>query len=362
MHDHLFYRRSDLCISATCLVQTVPLQGHAHGVACMLRRGGDIAAWLTQQRVRVLLFGCAFRSLRHSAASYDQHEEAQANVSGACSDAQEHYAQAIQAAAASSTPSPSSPHWLASPLDPGFACPPPPQVADVFSWGAATLDGVHSLTGLPWWASIPLTSLTLKVALLPLSLRNAKIIRTNLVLWSESAELTKQRMAKLNMQAAADTHKTIAYNDGDASTEPLVNTTEGSRAGLGTNPSASGSRGSGGPGASTLADSLAQLASYQARVRVFHDLRRRCDVPHPAWALVNMGVQVRDAEGPRTGCGWEQPLCQSMRAHARWPLRASTLVTCISHCDLLHEAPVTELSSIRTNHFLTLRGLNVGVP
>jgi hypothetical protein len=44
----------------------------------------------------------------------------------------------------------------------------------IFSWGAAALEAVHS-TGLPWWATIPLTSIALKGMLMPLSIKNAKV-------------------------------------------------------------------------------------------------------------------------------------------------------------------------------------------
>lgn len=37
--------------------------------------------------------------------------------------------------------------------------------------GAQALEAVHSASGLPWWASIPLTALAIRAALLPLSLK-----------------------------------------------------------------------------------------------------------------------------------------------------------------------------------------------
>jgi hypothetical protein len=34
------------------------------------------------------------------------------------------------------------------------------------------------------------------------------------------------------------------------------------------------------------------LQHWQERVQLFHDLRRKCGVPHPAWLLVNGSLQV----------------------------------------------------------------------
>lgn len=47
------------------------------------------------------------------------------------------------------------------------------------------------------------------------------------------------------------------------------------------------------PGAlDAAAAALQQLQHWQERVQLFHDLRRKCGVPHPAWLLVNGSLQV----------------------------------------------------------------------
>ena len=56
-------------------------------------------------------------------------------------------------------------------------------VINVFGSAANVLEWVHTSTGLPWWASIPLTTVSLRLLLLPLSLRQAKIVRTNYAIY-----------------------------------------------------------------------------------------------------------------------------------------------------------------------------------
>ncbi|GFR44966.1 hypothetical protein Agub_g6276 [Astrephomene gubernaculifera] len=58
---------------------------------------------------------------------------------------------------------------------------------------AGTYEFVHTTTGLPWAASIPLTTLALRLALLPLSMRQARIIRTNYSIYKEALTLTAQQ-------------------------------------------------------------------------------------------------------------------------------------------------------------------------
>ncbi|GFH16855.1 TPR_REGION domain-containing protein, partial [Haematococcus lacustris] len=63
------------------------------------------------------------------------------------------------------------------------ACAPSPSsslaywVAQATQGMAHNLQWVHDTTGLPWWAAIPLTTLALKLALLPVSMWQAKTVQ-----------------------------------------------------------------------------------------------------------------------------------------------------------------------------------------
>jgi hypothetical protein len=65
--------------------------------------------------------------------------------------------------------------------------------------GAQLLNQVHSVTGLPWWASIPLATLTIRTALLPLSVK-AKASSANLILINQA--LTKARKIRDKIQSS----------------------------------------------------------------------------------------------------------------------------------------------------------------
>jgi membrane protein insertase Oxa1/YidC/SpoIIIJ len=125
---------------------------------------------------------------------------------------------------------------------------------DQMGWcspGAAALDALHGATGLPWWAAIPAVSLAVKSALLPLSLRQAKIVRTNMALWRESFELEQQLTAK-RAQQQQQQQQQQKHIELDAAKHTLE-----------------------------------RLAAMHSRLVTFHELRRRCNVPHPAWLLGN---------------------------------------------------------------------------
>ncbi len=227
---------------------------------------------------------------------------------------------------------------------------------DPFHLGYQLLDAVHSSTGLPWWASIPLTSLAIRACLLPLSLRNAKLIRTNLALWSESAHLAQQQATKaaLARQAAAaskssvssvdvssrsdssDASKSRSSSTGDqvisastpngagsssnssSSREPGISLSHltqqyagphaeeaaaaaarrASHAHAGpshtsTHPVTDAAQGQDPPGTATgLQAQLERLAEWQTRMRMYNELRDKCGVPQPYWILVNQVAQV----------------------------------------------------------------------
>jgi membrane protein insertase Oxa1/YidC/SpoIIIJ len=161
----------------------------------------------------------------------------------------------------------------------------------LFSAGAAALDALHSLSGLPWWAVIPAAAVGIKTLLLPLSLKQAKIVRTNMVLWSEAHEFQRQqetRRQRLRQeqqeQGATQQHQhqqqqqqqqqAPAHAAGQSSTEAAATT-------------------------------LQQLQQWQGRLQLYHSLRRKCGVPHPAWFLVNSSLQVRGCGG--TAAAWGFP-------------------------------------------------------
>ncbi|GAX79742.1 hypothetical protein CEUSTIGMA_g7183.t1 [Chlamydomonas eustigma] len=69
--------------------------------------------------------------------------------------------------------------------------------------GAQLLNQVHSATGLPWWASIPLATLAVRAALLPLSIR-AKASSTNLILINEALAKARQIRDKIKSSSLPD--------------------------------------------------------------------------------------------------------------------------------------------------------------
>ncbi|KAG2484553.1 hypothetical protein HYH03_016688 [Edaphochlamys debaryana] len=192
---------------------------------------------------------------------------------------------------------------------------------------------VHSTTGLPWVASIPLTTFALRLALLPISMRQARIIRTNFSLYKEALALTdeqerQQREAREALSAADDTAARMRPSasgpagPGSPSPSPVFPSRNsgggggGSAAGAGSSaagatPSASASlstSATAGPASDQAQaqaqaqeaqaqeeqqrDLAARLARSQAVLANFNMLRAKLDVPHPVWILVNPLVQI----------------------------------------------------------------------
>lgn len=166
----------------------------------------------------------------------------------------------------------------------------------VFSAGAAVLDALHSLSGLPWWAVIPMTAVGIKTVLLPLSLKQAKIVRTNMVLWTEAYELQKQKHAKQQeemaaaqpgqplqqqQQMGAAAQQAELQDSSQLPNQPLPNH-------QGQQPHPVLQQGA----ADAAAAALQQLQYWQERIQLYHYFRRKCSVPHPAWLFVNSGLQV----------------------------------------------------------------------
>lgn len=171
------------------------------------------------------------------------------------------------------------------------------QVHDLgfFRAGAAGLDLLHSATGLPWWAVIPSAAVLIKTLLLPLSLKQAKIVRTNMVLWQESYEFMRQQEKRAEHKAAAAAAAEATVSHAAAAPAALQATAAGQ---VSAQKSQSGQQEARNlqqeeqQQLSRAAEALHQLHEWQVRLQVFHDLRRKCSVPHPAWFVVNQCLQV----------------------------------------------------------------------
>lgn len=150
-----------------------------------------------------------------------------------------------------------------------------------FAAGAAALDAIHTATGLPWCAVIPAAAVAIKTLLLPISLKQAKIVRTNMVLWKEAYEFQKQQQARMDRQQQEQQEQTLSMQQPQQVVQqPHPQGPAAAAAG-------------GGQGAFDAASAaLQQLQHWQQRIQLFHDLRRKCGVPHPAWFFVNSSLQV----------------------------------------------------------------------
>jgi hypothetical protein len=180
----------------------------------------------------------------------------------------------------------------------------------VLQLGAEGYDALHEATGLPWWATIATASVALRLLLLPLSLRQAKIIRTNYGIWREAKALTEQQQERAAAAAAAK----LQLQPGSTAALSGLNSSSGgsstSSGGGGGSSSPAGSSGAGSgassgasggqqapPSASSrLQQQLAEMQAFQARVDTFHVLRRKAGAPHPAWIIINPLLQARHSE------------------------------------------------------------------
>ena len=169
---------------------------------------------------------------------------------------------------------------------------------------AHALDWVHTTSGLPWWASIPLCTLAMRLALMPISLRQAKIVRTSYMIYREAAELTDKQMG-LNQPASTpsspsegasssqqnNTSQGAAVKDGDISSSHPTHSQPSSSSSHSTATPlpASPSDGEKAPPPLTAAQ---RLRRSQAILKNFSMLRKKCDAPHPIWILINPLLQV----------------------------------------------------------------------
>ncbi|GBF90311.1 hypothetical protein Rsub_02417 [Raphidocelis subcapitata] len=218
-----------------------------------------------------------------------------------CSGSTSPGAPAAEASASAEQPfachSPSEPSgagaggWLGAAAA-GAAAPHAAPHAELHPWldpGASALDALHAATGLPWWAAIPLTTLAAKAALLPLSVRQARIVRSNMALWNESFELSKQRDAK---EAAAARQRAELAAAAAFATQQQDRQAPGNAPAAAADGALAGPRPDEPPAAlGTAHDGLLQLLRWRRRVSLFHELRVKCGVPHPAWFLANNLVQ-----------------------------------------------------------------------
>ena len=160
--------------------------------------------------------------------------------------------------------------------------------------GCDALAALQATTGLPWWAAIPLATLSLKAALLPLSVRQARIVRSNMALWAESHELSRQHEAQL--EAAARQHVQQQQQTQQQQGGAGHSTAAEAGAGAAPAPTANAAAAAAPPPAAATAapgvpDGLLQLLRWRRRVELYGRLRRKCGVPHPAWFLANNLVQ-----------------------------------------------------------------------
>lgn len=158
----------------------------------------------------------------------------------------------------------------------------------IFNTGAAALDAVQSFSGLPWWAVIPSIAVVIKTLLLPVSMRQAKIVRTNMVLWKESYEFVRQREKQAEHRAAAAaaaaTHASPCLTQHAPQVDAPIITSQQQSQDKQQEPTHQLFK---------TAQALHQLQQWHVRLQVFHDLRVKCAVPHPAWFMVNQCLQVR---------------------------------------------------------------------
>lgn len=125
----------------------------------------------------------------------------------------------------------------------------------IFRDAADALQWVHDTTGLEWWAAIPLTSLCLRLALLPISLFQAKTVRTNFLVYKESVMLTDKQLG-----LSSSTLPGIGGKGPDSAHPEL-----------------------------TAAEKVKRGKLILAN---FGLLRSKLGAPHPIWILINPMVQV----------------------------------------------------------------------
>jgi hypothetical protein len=87
----------------------------------------------------------------------------------------------------------------------------------------------------------------------------------------------------------------------------------------------------------SAAAALQQLQHWQARLAMYHELRVKCGVPHPAWFVFNQLLQVSERSSTRHMCTYVGIHCrsnQAMPCGSSNPALYPILLKCSSTCRL----------------------------
>ncbi|EFJ48647.1 hypothetical protein VOLCADRAFT_117564 [Volvox carteri f. nagariensis] len=160
--------------------------------------------------------------------------------------------------------------------------------------GVQWWEGAHTATGLPWWAAIPTTTLLLRGALMPLSLRAYAASANAVAAAAEQQCQAQRRQAQEEEQREGE--RQLAGKAGGAGVGAPGEQQVGVQTQLG--PSSSGSSGtkssnaSGGGNGGGSSTAGAELGRMDVVRRVFNHLRHLHGVPSFGWYLGNTAVQV----------------------------------------------------------------------
>lgn len=126
-------------------------------------------------------------------------------------------------------------------------------------------EAMHTVTGLPWWLTIPVTTIALRTALLPLDLK-AKAASVNFALMEHAYSSTSRLALQLQGGGASSAPPAAAASDAPA------------------------------PDAQGPDDRVERL---RLALRYYRYLRRRHRTPAMAWFGANIFVQARQRRTPR---------------------------------------------------------------
>lgn len=166
--------------------------------------------------------------------------------------------------------------------------------------GVQLWEGSHAASGLPWWAAIPATTLAVRAALLPLSLR-AYAASANVALLHRSLA-----MSKVVAEAVTTASREQQQRHEEWQQQQQGQVEAGLAAGGSSNMATSSSGGCerdsrGGIGGSQLGLNQLGLSQLDLVWRVFKVLRDQIGAPSFSWYLANAAVQVRHAGKGRRG-------------------------------------------------------------
>jgi hypothetical protein len=86
-------------------------------------------------------------------------------------------------------------------------------------FGTSVWEVVHAATGLPWWASIPVTTLALRAALLPLTLK-ARGATVNFALMQQASAASRVLWERMQQEQAAAATTAASSSDAGGSRSP----------------------------------------------------------------------------------------------------------------------------------------------